>query len=232
VLSSTPAINANFSIAQNGCSTTIAANASCSMQLVFAPKSAGPLSGALTLMDNAPSGTQIVSLSGVGVDFSLSASGPTTQTLSSGGSASYPLLLSSLPSLSGNVAFACTGAPKNATCVVSPSTPALGSTTTLTVTVETGVQASLRAPSWPWMRVPEIFVALLLPVGLVRRRRWRFAAMLVVLVGVNGCGAGRAIPLDGGTGVSYPTPAGTYNITVTGTAAGVSRTVGLTLVVQ
>jgi hypothetical protein len=38
---------------------------------------------------------------------------------------------------------------------------------------------------------------------------------------------------SGGSGtVATPTPSGTYNLTVAGTSAGLTRSVGLTLIVQ
>ncbi|MEO6924570.1 MAG: choice-of-anchor D domain-containing protein, partial [Bryocella sp.] len=234
VLANAPVVSGNFVIAQNGCTTTIAVGASCSMMVVFAPTAAGAAAGALTLTDNAPSGRQVVSLSGTGVDFSLSANGPTSATVSSGVGASFGVLLSSLPTLSGNVALTCTGAPKNSTCTVSPTTPSLGGTSVLIVTVQTGVQASLRPGAvFPWMHSTEVLAFLLLPVGLWRRRRGLVLVMMLVALcgGVEGCGTGRSIPVSG-TNVSYVTPGGTYALTVTGTAAGVVHAVTLTLVVQ
>ena len=60
------------------------------------------------------------------------------------------------------------------------------------------------------------------------------AVLLVDRAG--GCGAGRLIPSSGGPGsgttVGNVTPTGTYNIVVTGTSAGLTRSVNLTLVVQ
>jgi hypothetical protein len=56
---------------------------------------------------------------------------------------------------------------------------------------------------------------------------------LLPLTVVEGCGASRVIPVPSATSTSIPpTPAGTYNLTVTGTTAGISHNVGLTLVVQ
>jgi len=49
-----------------------------------------------------------------------------------------------------------------------------------------------------------------------------------------GCQASRIIPasgLGGGTATT-PTPAGTYNVVVSGASAGLVRTVGLVVVVQ
>ena len=229
-------VSSNFTIASNTCGTTLAVNAACAVQVVFAPTAAGPLPGTLTITDNAASATQSVSLTGVGVDFSLSANGATTATLASGGSASYPLLLSSLTSVSGNVALSCTGAPSNSHCTVSPATPVLGSTVTLTATVQTGVQAKLEPGGVaPWRRGGGIFFALLVPLAIGWRRRWRKGTVVLafsVLVLLGGCGTGREIPTSGTGPVTYTTPAGTYNLMVSASSAGLTRSVPLTLIVQ
>jgi hypothetical protein len=226
-------VSSSFTIASNTCGTTVAVNAACAVQVVFAPATAGPLTGALTISDNAASGTQSVSLTGVGVDFSLSANGPTSVTVGSGGMANYPLLLSSLASVSGNVALGCSGAPTNSVCTVSPATPVLGSTVNLTATVQTGVLAKLDPGGVaPWRRGETIFLALLVPLALGWRRRRAVVLVFVGLVLLGGCGAGRELPLSGIGSVAYPTPTGTYNLTVSATSAGVTHTVPLTLIVQ
>ena len=51
----------------NNCSTTIAPGASCSAAVTFTPTVAGLLGGTLTFVDNAPGGSQTVSLSGTGL---------------------------------------------------------------------------------------------------------------------------------------------------------------------
>jgi len=229
-------VSGNFTIASNTCGATVAVNTACAVGVVFAPTAAGVLAGSLTISDNTASATQSVSLTGVGVDFSLSANGPTSVTVGSGGSASYPLLLSSLASVSGNVALSCSGAPTNSHCTVSPATPVLGSTVTLTATVQTGVQAKLK-PSGiaPWRRGEPILLALLVPLAIGWRRRWRMGAAVLVfgaVVLLSGCGSGREIPTSGVGSASYPTPTGTYNLMVSATSAGITRSVPLTLVVE
>jgi hypothetical protein len=94
------------------------------------------------------------------------------------------------------------------------------------------VQAALEKPYLPWMRETVVLAVMVFPLMFMRRRRVMVVVMVGVLAATNGCGAGRAIPVSGGPTVTYPTPAGSYPITVTGTTAGVSHSVVLTLVVQ
>jgi hypothetical protein len=62
-----------------------------------------------------------------------------------------------------------------------------------------------------------------------------FLALPLCLL-ANGCGASRVIPQTGADGPgglpATITPVGTYNITVTGTAAGVTHSMAFTLVVK
>ncbi len=62
------ATSANFN-ATNNCNGSLAAAASCTIEVAFAPTTTGPLTGALTITDNsngAPGSTQTVSLGGTG----------------------------------------------------------------------------------------------------------------------------------------------------------------------
>jgi hypothetical protein len=228
------AVSNGFTIATNSCTASLAVNTACSLQIVFTPTAAGTLNGTLTFTDNAPSTTQTASLTGTGVDFTLAPNGPTTATLDtvSSAPATYNLLLTSLASLSGNVAMTCAGAPANATCTVTPSAPALGSTVSLLVSVQTGVTSGgLRPATPPWMRLHDaVFLALLLPL-LFRRRRTLLP--LCALLALTACGTGRYLPeATTGSNPTSPTPPGTYNLTVTGSSTNISHTVGLTLIVQ
>jgi hypothetical protein len=216
----------------NTCGSSLAVGASCTAQIVFAPGAAGTRAGSLAVVDSAGSSPQSLQLTGMGVDFALSANGSTTATISSGGQAVYPLLLTSAAGLPGNVAFACSGMPVHATCVVNPATPAMGGTTTISVTVATSVAgAALRWPGQQQM----VWLAGLLPVWLLGRKRLRRlggVAILCCVVALVGCGASRLIPMSSGGGAASPTPSGTYNLVVSGTSAGLMRSVGLTLIVQ
>jgi hypothetical protein len=243
------AASADFAIASTTCGTPLNAGATCSFVLVFRPTTAGARTGTLTLTDDAPGGQQTVALNGTGVDFSLAANGPTSITVASGTTATFPLMLTSQAGLTGSVAFACVGAPANTVCTVNPGTGTLGSSVLLSATVQTGTSltGAVRKPSLPGRNSGEfvLFAGLPLVAFGFRRRRGAIRALLLMglLIGpmmLGGCGASRLIPLSGssgggtGTGGSAqnPTTPGTYNIVVNGTAAGLTRSVNLTLTVQ
>jgi hypothetical protein len=221
----------------NTCGVSLAAGAACAAKVVFAPTLAGARTGSLTVVDSAAGSPQSLQMTGTGIDFALNANGSTAATISAGAQAVYPLLLSSIAGLSGAVAFTCAPVPAHATCLVNPATGALGGTSTIAVTVATSVAgAELR---WPGVR-QMVWLAGLLPLGLMaRRRRGRRRVGGVALLGcvimVAGCGATRITPATAastGGSVASPTPVGIYNIVVTGAAAGLTRSVGLTLIVQ
>lgn len=218
----------------NACTGTVALGGSCMFQVVFAPVVGGARTGTVSAMTNAPGPPTVLPLAGMGVDFSLTTNGATSVTVSSGKAAVYPLLLSSAAGIPGTATLGCTGAPANATCVVTPGSAGLGTATTISATVDTGVTvatvASVVRPSGVWW-------VMILPVVLPFRRRLRFRGLLmfVGLIALAGCGSGRTIPPGGGGsggGGSPVTPNGTYSIVVSATSAGLTRSVTLTLVVQ
>jgi Big-like domain-containing protein/putative Ig domain-containing protein len=69
-------------------------------------------------------------------DFTISAS-PASQTISSGKSAFYTLLVTSVGGLTGNVSLSCSAGPPNATCTVSPSSVMLNGSATAKITLLT-----------------------------------------------------------------------------------------------
>ena len=104
-----------------------------------------------------------------------------------------------------------------------------------------GAVAALRPGSSPWPLVPGAPLAGLLLLVIPRRRRMggRLLALLAcaglsVVLGLSGCGNGTPAPLAA-TG-NIPTPAGTYVVTIAGTATAngvtTTRTSTVTFVVQ
>ena len=219
---------------------SIAMGAACTLQVAFTPVAGGPRSGTLTVTDNAPNSPQTLSLTGTGVDFALNANGATSLTIANGQNAVYPLLLSSAANVPGTATFVCSGAPANSTCNVTPASVTLGNTTTVSVTVLTGVTSAARLPRQSTIRPHVFWVVVMLPLGFLtmRGRRRSFLAgsvLLGCLLAATGCGAGRAIPLGSGSNPGPPisvTPAGTYSIVASASSAGLTRSVTLTLIVQ
>jgi hypothetical protein len=226
------AVSGDFFLASTTCGATLVPNTACTLLIVFSPAVGGTRTGVLTLIDNAGSGTQTAALSGLGIDFTLVASGPTSVTVMSPTSATYTLLLTAPAGVSGNVVMACTGAPSHSLCTVNPSPVALGGTVDVIVTVQTGL-ARMDRPLFG-DRGELTVLALLVPLGFFVRRRKRLAALMMVfaMLSLGGCGVGRQIPPGGLTGPVTPTPSGTYSLNVSASSAGITRSVALTLVVQ
>ena len=236
------AITGDFAIAPgNHCEATVAAGTACTMQVVFTPTAGGPRTGTLTVTDDAPNSPQALTLNGAGVDFTLNSNGPASVTITNGQNAVFPLLLSSAANVSGVVTFACTGFPANSTCNVTPGSIALGNTTTISVTVLTGVSTAASASRPLEGHAHLLWLAMLLPLGLfgtrsIGRCRLASVAVLCVLMTVAGCGAGRTIPAENnaspGSGSGQDTPVGTYTIAASASSAGLTHSVNLTLIVQ
>jgi hypothetical protein len=237
------AITGDFAIVSGGntCGNTVPVFTACTMQVAFTPTTGGPRSGTLAVTDNAASSPQTLTLTGNGVDFTLNSNGSTSLTITNGQNAVYPLLLNSAANVSGAATFTCTGAPANSICNVTPSIVPLGNTTTVSVTVLTGVSSTTLLLPGPLNRTWGMWFAMLLPLSVLGLRRTRAVglagfALLGCLIAVTGCGAGRAIPLESGSGsgpTSPPvTPTGTYNIVASASSSGLTRTINLTLTVQ
>ena len=129
----------------------LAPNASCTLQVVFAPTGVGTRNGLLTVQDNAPSSPQSMQLVGTGVDFQWQANGQTDVTVTSGQPAGYSLTLApavgiGLQNGQALAAISCAGVPVNATCLLSTQNADLSGNTTVVVTVTTGVLTSSLQP--------------------------------------------------------------------------------------
>jgi hypothetical protein len=167
--------------------------------------------------------------------------------ITSGQSATFALQLAGLAGTSGTVALACSGAPQNATCSLDPTSLALvasgDSTGSLTITTGIATSASLE-PGLGW-RGAVSACALLVPIGwcgwlgMGRRRRnvvsWMCMLLAVGLLITAGCGVSASSGSGGGGGSGgsqYPTPPGTYVITVKATMANVTHSTTVNLTVQ
>src|SRR5262249_28543641 len=78
------AASPNDFAALSSCGNSLAVGASCGIGIFFDPTAGGTRSGTLTISDNSAGSPHTVTLSGVGEDFSLAASGGSSATVSAG----------------------------------------------------------------------------------------------------------------------------------------------------
>ena len=143
-------VSANFTETDN-CGMSLAASASCTINVSFAPTTSGTLTGTLSIADNATDSPQTVSLSGTASasppDFSIAVAsgGSSGATVPAGAAASYSLTVGPEVGFNQTVSLACLGAPSLATCTVSPKSVTLDgkNSQTVNVTVTTTARSSL-----------------------------------------------------------------------------------------
>jgi hypothetical protein len=232
---------APFAILASGttCSTAtaIAAGSTCTVAVTFTPTSIGDASGSLTFSHNALGSPQSVALSGTGQDFSFAppSGGASTALVTRGSAATYALNVGGLGGMATAISFACSGAPSEATCSVSPNPLTPGNTpANVTVTVTTTAPSaaewrSRRAPPLPpfsqgTQRLLLLLVLATVAWALAHRKQFEecgkaplilFGTSLLLALALAGCGGGGGGPI---TPPNAGTPTGTYTLTVTGTA--------------
>lgn len=231
--------------AASSCTATLAPHNNCQIAVVFSPSQAGTRLGQLTVTATGIANPLQVSLSGNGEDFQLVVSGASSQTTTSGQTATYQVQVVPVSNSTGSVVLSCSGAPTNATCNLNPASVTLSGTGTasVTVTIVTGVSTS--STSSALLRaMPAIALAMLAPVlcipGRFRKPWLAILALLLLPLVPTGCGLGVKAGTGGSggggttgsTGPTNPTPSGSYTVVVTGTAPGLSHTVSLTLNVE
>jgi len=96
ISSATVTPQAQFPRSSNTCSPTLAAGASCTFNMSFAPTTAGTVSGSVTFTDNAPGSPQTLPLTRTGTVVSFSTSSVTFGTVSVGSSATQTVTLTNV----------------------------------------------------------------------------------------------------------------------------------------
>jgi hypothetical protein len=144
---------------------------------------------------------------------------------------------------SGTVGLVCSGAPQNAACSLNPTSIGInGSTTsnaTLSITTGSEATAMLRPVlGWKWA-VPVFAIAMPLGWAGLRRRSlagWSMVLAALALMIASGCGVSATSGSGGGGGgggaAQYPTPPGSYVITVTATMGNVTHNTAVNLTVE
>jgi hypothetical protein len=240
---------ADFAKSADTCSgASVGSSGTCTVSVTFTPTAAGQRSATLSIADNAPDTPQSASLTGTGTDFAVSVpAGGDSATVTAGQPATYNLSIA--PSgFVGTAALTCTWQgtqPRGTNCTVSPTSVNLDGTNpapfTVNVTTKARSLAGPRPDNLPPMNrrqhdVPLVVLMLGLITLIARdapRRRKAYLGLTVSLLLAGlwvSCGGG------GGGGAPPPpqtgTPAGTYSLTITATASGVSRSTTLTLKVN
>src|SRR6185312_5395808 len=135
----------------NNCGTSLAAGASCTVQVSFTPTVAGVRTGALVVNDDDPvSAQQTSALSGTGLDYSVAAS-PASISVRAGSTAAYTATVSALGgTYSNSVGLSCSGLPISAFCSFSPAAVVPGTTSasaTLLITSSSGQHGVKKTPA-------------------------------------------------------------------------------------
>jgi trimeric autotransporter adhesin len=214
----------------------------CSIVVVFTPTVSGPVTGQLTIADNAFPPQQTVPLSGTGANFSLSLT-PPSNSAAAGQSATYTVSVTSIDGFAGNVTLGCGGLPTGAACSFSPTMVSVSAsgTASSTITISTtapstasrippgasrsGRPGGLRPGVWCW-----VLLALLAGIATWRRGSRMLllggaaGALLMLVLGIVACHPGGFPP------VSFATPPDTYRLSVTGTTTTATSSVQNTVV--
>lgn len=221
----------------NANNSTLQPTANCTINVVFKPTATGAQNGELDINDNSPAGVEKLAITGTGGAFTVTAA-PTTITLSAGSSASFAFNVTPAIGYTQVVTLSCKGAPANSTCVPSPTSLTMNGTSasTATFTVTTTVRPAGIPPlfpsnqPWMWLGLAGLgLTGLGLAYAMWSRsaRRKLGWAGVAILAGWTLAAAG-----CGGTQQNPGTPAGTYNLVLTGTAGSTTQSVTVQLVVD
>jgi hypothetical protein len=231
----------NFSLAGTTCiDTSVQPNASCTISVTFTPTSVNTFNASVSITSNASNGTQTVTLTGSGAVVSLTpAPGTTTTaTVQPGDTAIFPLILSS-NGFSGTVTLGCTSQQPTITCSVDPSMVQVSGNQPVQTAIGVQTFCSWMAPlgtlpskpdgrpGWPVSLALLGIVSLVFTMATKRERRLGFALAMVAVVALLGTGCA-SLP----KGPAGRTPPGTYTLTITATAQGVTQSLNVTLIVR
>jgi hypothetical protein len=234
----------------NNCGTSLAAGASCSVSISFAPTASGTRTGSLTFTDNAAGSPQNTAISGTGEDFIVGvASGSSSKaTVTAGGTATYSVSVAPEGGFNQAVSISCSGAPSLATCAVSPASVTPDGTNPAKVSITVGTTAASAiplgpAPAWPFtgeklllLGVGLVLLAMLASLARLQPRRSRLGlALTLALIAMSAaCGGGGPASTTNTSGGSHTagTPTGTYSLTVSGSDGSLAHSTTLTLTVQ
>jgi hypothetical protein len=216
----------------------------CVIAVTFTPSAGIASIGAITITDTGAGSPQIILATGTGVlqpPFLVSSLTPTT-AVPAGKTANYAISVSTASGFGQQVSLSCS-APATISCAVSPSnvTPSTTLSPSALLTVSTALRtitppssqikidplAALRHMGTTWLMCL-LAVFMIVAVAAFRRRPMTAAfgfAVVLLLVSVACSGSSSS-------GVPAGTPAGSYQVTVTGTSGTLTNSTSLTVKVN
>ena len=239
----------------NDC-TSLAPAASCTIHVAFTPQASGQRAASILITDNAAGSPHTVALLGVGdAPFTVVPNGlnPTSLTITAGQTAQYELQLTPAAGFTGAVTLACSGAPLEAACAVSPTSAQVNNANPIPFSVSVATTArSFVVPfrlvarheplgmiRWPLILFFALVILFLRGMGaktaarttILRCSRVAAGFALLAIGGVCGCGGGgSASPVQPPPPTG--TPAGKSTITVTAAHGTITEPLQLTLIVK
>jgi hypothetical protein len=237
---------------KNNCPASVPVGSSCQFTVTFTPSGIGNASASISITDNALNSPQALMLAGVGTDFTVTPTSQTSVTVAPGQAANYAVSVGPVDGFNQAVALACSGAPPQSTCTITPSSVTLDGVHAASANiavVTAGSSAALNPPLGGSSTKLAVLLAMLGGVlgflampgrgNAQRKRRTQFLGgpfmlcLVSVVLLIPACGGGSG---GGGSNGSGGTPSGTYALTVTGTfssgSARLTHNTSFTLVVQ
>jgi hypothetical protein len=237
---------------KNNCPASIPVKSSCQFTVTFTPSGTGNASASISITDNALNSPQALMLAGVGTDFTVAPTSQTSMTVTPGQAANYAVSVGPVDGFIQAVALACSGAPPQSTCTITPNSVTLDGVHAASANIAVVTAGSSAALNPPLGGSSTNLAVLLAMLGGVlgflampgrgnaqRKRRTQFLGGLFMLCLVSvmlfmpACGGGSG---GGGSSGGGGTPSGTYALTVTGTfssgSAKLTHNTSFTLVVQ
>jgi hypothetical protein len=242
-----------FALGTTTCGTSLAAGASCTINLSFSPATYGPLTGTLSLQGSNGAGPVRLQLAGIGYSFQFTITGNNSATVIQGQTADYTLSLTSYGSVANsgaNFSFTCNNLPANAICVFNPLQLAVQQAN---VTGQVLLQISAGAPSAltesarasnhhnnPFDPRSNLSLLACCALAIPFSLRWRkkigrlfmMAAILGGIAALTSCAASSGGSASGQQETGGGTPPGSYPVTITASANGVTKNITVTLVVD